>query len=89
MGPAYAAGKEAELAYVCVGNLPGTVGDRENTYCPGCEGPLIELQGFHILRNRMNGNACPDCGRAIPGVLEGSPPQRSTDGGLPRALRIR
>src|SRR5206468_264103 len=34
-------GQEAGLRYVYAGNLPGRVGDLENTYCPGCRALLI------------------------------------------------
>lgn len=85
---AFEAGKSAGLHFVYAGNLPGAVGDRENTYCPGCGALLIERNGFMVLRNRMAGAACPDCGRAIPGVWETHPPRHSNGHGLPRPLRL-
>ena len=62
-------GKEEGLRFVYGGNLPGLVGDLENTRCPGCGALLIERYGFEILANRIGEKgACPDCGLAIPGV---------------------
>ena len=60
-------GNQAGLRYVYAGNLPGRVGNYENTYCPTCKGLLIERYGFHILRNRVEQGRCPDCQTVIPG----------------------
>ena len=64
---AAAIGRNAGLHYVYAGNLPGRVGDLENTRCPSCRTLLVERIGYHILSNRMTGPNCPDCGSAIPG----------------------
>ncbi len=64
---AYEAGKSAGLRYVYAGNMAGRMGDRENTCCHQCGATLIERRGFHVLRNRMQQGACPDCQTAIPG----------------------
>jgi pyruvate formate lyase activating enzyme len=69
---AYEHGRAAGLQFVYAGNLPGGVGDREHTHCPGCGTTLIERRGFYVLRNRLISGACPECRRAIPGVW--SPP---------------
>ncbi len=62
-------GKEAGLHYVYAGNLPGQVGDFENTTCPGCGALLVERFGFRILQVRIgDSGSCPDCGRKIPGI---------------------
>lgn len=62
-------GRAEGLHFVYAGNLPGATGGWENTFCPGCRALLVERRGFHVLRNRLaSGGACPDCGRAIPGV---------------------
>jgi pyruvate formate lyase activating enzyme len=61
-------GKSAGLHYVYAGNLPGLVGDWENTYCPSCNVLLIERYGFRVLRNILKDGACPHCRAAIPGV---------------------
>jgi pyruvate formate lyase activating enzyme len=61
-------GKAAGLHFVYAGNLPGSVGDLENTYCPGCGDLLIERRGFRVRQRRLNDGTCPRCSRAIPGV---------------------
>jgi pyruvate formate lyase activating enzyme len=85
---AYAAGKEAGLRYIYPGNLPGLVGDRENTNCPTCGATLILRRGFTVIDNRMKGNTCCECGCVIPGVWEERAPKHSDGPGVPRALRI-
>ena len=62
-------GKRAGLRYVYAGNLPGMVGDWENTRCPGCGSLLVERRGYRILANRLKSGACPDCTRPIPGSI--------------------
>jgi pyruvate formate lyase activating enzyme len=61
-------GSDAGLRYVYAGNLPGATGDLENTRCPACRAVLVERRGFRVLRNRIAGGRCPECGAAIPGV---------------------
>jgi len=41
-------GKKAGLRYIYPGNLPGQVGDWENTRCPNCRELLIERYGYLI-----------------------------------------
>jgi pyruvate formate lyase activating enzyme len=65
---AYDIGRQAGLQFVYAGNLPGQVGDREHTKCPGCGEVLIEREGFYVRRNTLRDGHCPGCGRAIPGV---------------------
>jgi pyruvate formate lyase activating enzyme len=60
-------GTEEGLRYVYAGNIPGRVGEWENTRCPSCRATLIERYGFRVRRNRLRAGACPDCGTAIPG----------------------
>jgi pyruvate formate lyase activating enzyme len=65
---AAALAKEAGLRFVYAGNLPGRVGDLENTRCPQCAAMLIERYGYMVRTYRITaGGACPDCGTAIPG----------------------
>ncbi len=85
---AYQAGKEAGLHFVYPGNLPGAVGDRENTDCPQCAALLIRRHGFYVVENRMAGRYCPACGSRIPGVWEENPPPRSNSSGLPHPVFI-
>jgi pyruvate formate lyase activating enzyme len=62
-------GRAAGLRYVYAGNLPGQLGELENTRCPHCGTTVIERWGFRVLRNRVSSDgACPDCGERIPGV---------------------
>jgi pyruvate formate lyase activating enzyme len=64
---AYDLGKEAGLHFVYAGNLPGRVGERENTYCPHCSALAIERRGFTVLANTMMGDCCSACDQPIPG----------------------
>ena len=62
-------GEHAGLRFVYAGNLPGHVGDTEDTTCPHCRHTLVRRRGFAVLENRLRGGACPDCGRTVPGVF--------------------
>ena len=65
---AYELGRKAGLHFVYAGNLPGYVGDRENTLCPQCGTTLIERQGFFVRANHLAAGHCPKCSASIPGV---------------------
>ncbi len=61
-------GRAAGLRYVYAGNIPGHVGDLENTRCHNCAALLIERHGYLIQRYRLTPEgACPECGTRIPG----------------------
>jgi len=61
-------GRKAGLRYVYAGNLPGRVGDLENTRCPNCRQLLIERYGYLITGYHLTPNGCcPACGQAVPG----------------------
>lgn len=61
-------GKKAGLRFIYAGNLPGEVGDLENTRCPNCRTLLIERYGYLITGYHLTPNgACPKCATAIPG----------------------
>lgn len=61
-------GRRAGLRYVYAGNLPGMVGELENTYCPDCHELLVERYGYHIMQYRLTSDShCPSCQRSIPG----------------------
>jgi pyruvate formate lyase activating enzyme len=60
-------GAEAGLRYVYAGNLPGRVGEWENTWCPGCRALLVERHGFLVTKNRVASGSCPECGVPIAG----------------------
>jgi pyruvate formate lyase activating enzyme len=61
-------GRRAGLRYVYAGNLPGMVGDHENTRCPNCGKTLVRRYGYRILENKLrNSGRCPSCSTLIPG----------------------
>ena len=61
-------GKEAGLRYIYPGNLPGMVGDGENTYCRHCRELLIKRYGYLVEEYRITAQGCcPSCGSAVPG----------------------
>jgi pyruvate formate lyase activating enzyme len=61
-------GQRNGLRYIYAGNLPGRVGDLENTRCHQCRALLVERYGYFIQRYRLTSQgACPDCGATIPG----------------------
>lgn len=61
-------GRANGLRYVYAGNLPGRVGDLENTRCHACRATVIERYGYYIRQYRLTADGgCPDCGTAIPG----------------------
>jgi len=62
-------GQEAGLHFVYAGNLPGRVGDLEDTRCPNCRALLIRRRGYIIHENRLTSEfSCPDCSQRLPGV---------------------
>jgi len=68
-------GRAAGLDFVYAGNLPGHVGEWENTSCPGCGSLLVERRGFRVFANRIDAaGRCPDCHRRIAGVWSAAPP---------------
>jgi pyruvate formate lyase activating enzyme len=61
-------GRRAGLRYIYAGNLPGQVGELENTRCHHCGAMLIERYGYHISDYRLTPNgSCPSCSTPIPG----------------------
>lgn len=83
---AYDIGRKAGLKFVYTGNLPGVLGDRENTYCPDCGELLIRRQGFMVRQNNMRGGRCGKCNAVIPGVWEDVPPAASAS--YPRPVSL-
>jgi len=83
-------GKEEGLRYVYAGNLPGHVGEWENTTCHQCDDLLIERRGFWVLQNRLRDSACPRCSTPLPGIWtrgldrgQGEVPPETTRRGVP------
>jgi len=65
---AAAIGREAGLRYIYAGNLPGEVGDLEDTHCAQCGELLIERFGYSIRQYRLTAEGnCPACHTALPG----------------------
>lgn len=65
---AAAIGRQAGLRYVYAGNLPGDVGDLEDTHCPSCRETLIARYGYHIRSYKITAEGrCPTCATAVPG----------------------
>ncbi|HXW14803.1 MAG TPA: AmmeMemoRadiSam system radical SAM enzyme [Terriglobia bacterium] len=61
-------GKEAGLDYIYAGNLPGLVGDQENTRCHTCGTTLIRRYGYMIEQYGLTSEgSCPACATPIPG----------------------
>lgn len=61
-------GKKAGLHFVYAGNLPGRVGDLENTRCSSCHELLVERYGYLITQYRLTADGrCPNCNKAAPG----------------------
>ena len=61
-------GRRAGLRYIYAGNLPGRVGEWEDTRCPQCNETLIERYGYLIKDYRLTPDGrCPSCAAEIPG----------------------
>ncbi len=61
-------GRRNGLRYVYAGNLPGRVGDLENTCCHNCGTLLVERYGYFIKDYKLTSSGgCPSCGTSIPG----------------------
>jgi pyruvate formate lyase activating enzyme len=61
-------GTQAGLRYIYAGNLPGDVGNLEDTRCPRCSAILIERSGYRIQAYRITAEGkCPKCGDTVPG----------------------
>jgi pyruvate formate lyase activating enzyme len=82
-------GKSAGLRFIYAGNLPGQVGELENTYCHNCHELLIERYSYLITGYYLTSNgSCPACGTTIPGRWDPSFQGQITDHPLlPRPRR--
>jgi pyruvate formate lyase activating enzyme len=62
-------GVRAGLKYIYPGNIPGGVGEWENTRCHACGQTVIERCGFRVRSIGLNERGqCPGCGATIPGI---------------------
>ena len=65
---AAALGQRAGLHHVYAGNLPGQVGDLEDTRCATCSQLLVERFGYHIQGYHVKSDGtCPSCQTPVPG----------------------
>jgi pyruvate formate lyase activating enzyme len=87
-------GAEVGLRYVYAGNLPGMVGEWENTRCPECHETLVERYGYLIRGYNVTGaGCCPICQTRLPGIWPGDPAEVRTGElsqyhqRMPRAVR--
>jgi len=65
---AAAVGRANGLRHVYAGNLPGRVGDLEDTRCAGCGATVVSRYGYHIRDYRLTPDGrCPDCAEIVPG----------------------
>jgi pyruvate formate lyase activating enzyme len=48
-------GREAGLRFVYAGNLPGQVGEYEDTYCPQCNHRLVKRRGYVFQESHVTG----------------------------------
>jgi pyruvate formate lyase activating enzyme len=61
-------GRTAGLRYVYAGNLPGHVGDLEDTRCPACEHLLVRRIGYYVRSYDITADGrCPECNAGVPG----------------------
>ena len=65
---AAAIGRRSGLRYVYAGNLPGLVGDLEDTRCVSCGSVLVGRYGYRIREYHVTKDgACERCGTTVPG----------------------
>ena len=61
-------GKEAGLRYIYAGNLPGRVGNLEDTRCQQCSATLVKRYSYLVQDYRITPErTCPSCGVPVPG----------------------
>ena len=84
---AAAIGRRAGLRHVYAGNLPGEVGELEDTRCATCGHVLVSRYGYLIRAYRVTPDGrCPSCDTAVPGRWDRSfEPQRISRPFLPGA----
>ncbi len=67
-------GREAGLKFVYAGNLPGRVGEYEDTCCAKCGHLLVKRRGYTIQEyNITREGKCPKCAEITPGVWAKDP----------------
>jgi len=78
-------GREAGLHYVYAGNLPGQVGEYEDTFCTHCNYRLIRRSGYVIREYHITGEGtCPQCNSKVAGLWHNDPSKVVLNGlGMP------
>jgi pyruvate formate lyase activating enzyme len=78
-------GREAGLHFVYAGNLPGRVGEYEDTLCPSCNTTLVKRRGYVVREYRISAQGtCFKCGTKIAGVWPEKPGEVNLNGfGMP------
>jgi pyruvate formate lyase activating enzyme len=87
---AAAMGRSAGLRYVYAGNLPGQVGDLEDTRCARCATVLVVRYGYFVREYRVTATGrCPSCDASVPGRWDPAfLPQRTSRPFIPMFARI-
>jgi pyruvate formate lyase activating enzyme len=81
-------GHAAGLKFIYAGNLPGSVGNLEDTRCASCGDTLIARSGYRIRDYRITSNGCcPSCATPVPGRFDARFGGQLTS--APVALRLR
>jgi pyruvate formate lyase activating enzyme len=61
-------GQETGLRFVYAGNIPGGVGQLEDTRCPACATTVVGRRGYFVRTYTLTPDGrCPSCGTVIPG----------------------
>jgi pyruvate formate lyase activating enzyme len=61
-------GRRAGLRYIYAGNLPGEVGNLEDTRCTSCGETLVSRYGYFVRDYRLTKDgSCPRCAARVPG----------------------
>lgn len=81
-------GREAGLRYVYAGNIPGSVGEYESTFCPSCNKLVVERRGYTIRGYYLTSEGkCPQCETKIAGLWPQEPGQVTLGGwGMPKRI---
>jgi pyruvate formate lyase activating enzyme len=81
-------GREAGLHFVYAGNLPGRVGEYEDTFCPSCNRPVVRRRGYTLSAYHITGDGrCEFCGVKVAGLWPENPTQVNLNQfGFPRPL---
>ena len=82
-------GREAGLRYVYAGNLPGRVGEYEDTTCTHCSAVLVRRRGYTLAEYHITAQgSCARCGQAVAGVWTEHPGEVNIGGsGIPRLVK--